>query len=75
MNNRLKVRIRGWTDRHRAALKQFFDVAKQAKLTLYSSDAAWQKIIPLTKIDDETPRKHPHQNYCAGNIKQWCEAE
>ncbi|MGZ5007011.1 MAG: ABC transporter substrate-binding protein [Methylobacter sp.] len=64
-----------WADRHQQALKQFLDAAKQAKQTLCSSDAAWQKIIPLTKIDDETTRKHLHQNYCAGNIEHWGEAE
>ncbi len=64
-----------WAERHREALQQFLDAAKQAKQTLCSSDAVWQKIIPLTKIDDETTRKHLHQNYCAGNIEHWGEAE
>ncbi|WP_333874221.1 ABC transporter substrate-binding protein [Methylobacter sp.] len=64
-----------WADRHQQALKQFLDAGRQAKQTLCSSDAAWQKIIPLTKIDDETTRKHLHQNYCAGNIEHWGEAE
>ncbi len=64
-----------WADLHQQALKQFLDAGKQAKQTLCSSNAAWQKIIPLTKIDDETTRKHLHQNYCAGNIEHWGEAE
>ncbi|MGZ5017891.1 MAG: ABC transporter substrate-binding protein [Methylobacter sp.] len=64
-----------WADRHQQALNQFLDAAKQAKQMLCSSDAAWQKIIPLTKIDNETTRKHLHQNYCAGNIEHWGEAE
>jgi NitT/TauT family transport system substrate-binding protein len=64
-----------WADQHQQALKQFFDAAKQARQTLCSSDSAWQKIIPLTKIDDDATRKHLHQNYCAGNIEHWGEAE
>lgn len=64
-----------WADQHKQAVKQFVDAGKQAKQTLCSSDAAWQKIIPLTKIDDEKTLKHLRQNYCAGNIEHWGEAE
>lgn len=64
-----------WADRHQQALRQFLDAAKQAKQTLCSSDAAWQKIIPLTQTDNETTRKHLRQNYCAGNIEHWGESE
>jgi len=64
-----------WADQHSQSLKQFFDAGKQARKTLCSTDAAWQKIIPLTKIDDELTQKHLRQSYCAGNIDQWGEAE
>jgi len=64
-----------WADQHKQALRQFLEAGKQAKQTLCGSDTAWQKIIPLTKIDDETARKHLRQNYCAGNIEHWGEAE
>lgn len=64
-----------WADQHSQPLKQFFDAGKQARQTLCSTDAAWQKIIPLTKIDDELTQKHLRQSYCAGNIDQWGEAE
>ena len=36
-----------------------------------NSDVTWQKTAPLTKVDDETTRKHLRQNYCAGNIEYW----
>lgn len=65
----------GWADQHSQPLKQFFDASKQARQTLCSSDGAWQKVIPLTKIDDELTQKHLRQSYCAGNIDQWGEAE
>ncbi|MDI1277701.1 ABC transporter substrate-binding protein [Methylobacter sp.] len=64
-----------WANQHKQAVKQFLDAGKQAKQTLCSSDTAWQKIIPLTKIDDEKTQKHLRQNYCAGNIEHWGEAE
>lgn len=64
-----------WADQHSQSLKQFFDAGKQARQTLCSTDAAWQKIIPLTKIDDELTQKHLRQSYCAGNIEHWGEAE
>jgi NitT/TauT family transport system substrate-binding protein len=64
-----------WAEQHRQALKQFLEAGKQARQTLCGSDTAWQKIIPLTKIDDETTLKHLRQNYCAGNIEQWGQAE
>ncbi|PPD47147.1 MAG: ABC transporter substrate-binding protein, partial [Methylobacter sp.] len=64
-----------WADQHSQPLKQFFDAGKQARQTLCSSNAAWQKIIPLTKVDDDLTQKHLRQSYCAGNIDQWGEAE
>jgi NitT/TauT family transport system substrate-binding protein len=64
-----------WADQHKQAFRQFLDAGKQAKQTLCSSDAEWQKIIPLTKIDDEKTLKHLRQNYCAGNIEHWGAAE
>jgi NitT/TauT family transport system substrate-binding protein len=60
-----------WADQHKEALKQFLEASKQARQTLCNSDAAWQKTIPLTKVDDEPTRKHLRQNYCAGNIEHW----
>jgi NitT/TauT family transport system substrate-binding protein len=29
----------------------------------------------LIKVDDETTQKHMRQNYCAGIIEQWGDAE
>ncbi|MDP3333287.1 MAG: transporter substrate-binding domain-containing protein [Methylococcaceae bacterium] len=64
-----------WADQHSQLLKQFFDAGKQARQTLCSSDAAWQKIRPLTKVEDDLSQKHLRQSYCAGNIEHWGEAE
>jgi NitT/TauT family transport system substrate-binding protein len=64
-----------WADQHKQALKQFLEASIQARKTLCSSDTAWQKITPLTKVDDEATQKHLRQSYCSGNIKHWGEAE
>lgn len=64
-----------WADQHSQSLKQFFDAGKQARQTLCSTDAAWQKIRPLTKVEDDLTQKHLRQSYCAGNIEHWGEAE
>ena len=64
-----------WADQHKQAVMEFLAAGKQARQTLCSSESAWQKIIPLTKVDDQTTQKHLRQNYCAGNIEHWGEAE
>jgi len=64
-----------WADKNTPALEQFFDASKQARQTLCSSDDAWRKIRPLTKVDDDLTQKHLRQSYCAGNIEHWGEAE
>ncbi|MFI3184373.1 MAG: transporter substrate-binding domain-containing protein [Methylococcaceae bacterium] len=64
-----------WANQHKQALKQFLETSKQARQTLCSSDSAWQHIIPLTKVGDQIIQKHLRQNYCAGNIEHWGDAE
>lgn len=66
---------RSWADQHKQAVKQFLEVSKQARQTVCISDDAWQKIRPLIKVDDKTAQKHMRQNYCAGIIEHWGEAE
>ena len=65
----------GWADQHKAALKQFFAASKQAKQTLCSSDTAWQKVIPLTKVEGEAIQKRLRQGYCSGAIEHWGDTE
>ncbi|UOA07022.1 MULTISPECIES: ABC transporter substrate-binding protein [Methylobacter] len=64
-----------WADQHKPAVRQFIELGKQARQTLCSVDAAWQKILPLTKVVDEKIQKHLRQNYCTGNVEQWGEAQ
>ena len=64
-----------WAAQHKAALNSFFDAAKQAKNRLCTSDAAWQKIIPLTQTEDLPTQTKLRQRYCEGGIAQWGEKE
>ncbi len=64
-----------WANAHKEALKHFFNASKQAKNQLCNSDAAWQKIIPLTKVDDLASQLPLRKRYCEGEIKHWGLAE
>jgi len=64
-----------WADQHKAALKQFFAASKQAKQTLCSSDDAWKKVIPLTKVEGEAIQTRLRQGYCSGAIEHWGNTE
>lgn len=64
-----------WANEHKQALNSFFSAGKQAKNQLCTSDAAWQKIIPLTKAEDAPTQKQLRQRYCEGGIEHWGEAE
>ena len=64
-----------WAEKHKQAIDNFFKANKQAKNRLCTSDAAWQKIIPLTHTDDLPTQTLLRQRYCEGGIVQWGEKE
>ena len=64
-----------WAEQHKSALNSFFNAAKQAKNRLCTSDADWQKIIPLTQAEDLPTQAKLRQRYCEGGISQWGEKE
>lgn len=64
-----------WANEHKQAVDSFFNAGKQAKNQLCTSDAAWQKIIPLTKAEAIPTQTKLRQRYCAGDIGHWGEAE
>ncbi|MGZ5077273.1 MAG: ABC transporter substrate-binding protein, partial [Methylobacter sp.] len=64
-----------WANGHKQALSSFFKASKQAKNQLCTSDAAWQKVIPLTKADDLPTQAKLRQRYCEGNIDHWGKPE
>ncbi|MDO9269062.1 MAG: ABC transporter substrate-binding protein [Methylobacter sp.] len=64
-----------WANSHKQALNNFFKASKQAKNQLCTADAAWQKIAPLTKVDDLPTQAKLRQRYCEGNIEHWGKQE
>ncbi|MGZ4954833.1 MAG: ABC transporter substrate-binding protein [Methylobacter sp.] len=64
-----------WASSHKQALNNFFKASKQAKNQLCTSDAAWQKIVPLTKVDDVPTQTKLRQRYCEGGIEHWGKQE
>ena len=64
-----------WAEKHEQAIDNFFKASKQAKNRLCTSDDAWQKIIPLTHVDDLPTQTLLRQRYCEGGIEQWGEKE
>jgi NitT/TauT family transport system substrate-binding protein len=64
-----------WADQHRHAVIHFFNASKIARENLCNSDAAWQKILPLTQTDEVATQKKLRQRYCEGRIDQWGEPQ
>jgi NitT/TauT family transport system substrate-binding protein len=64
-----------WANAHKQAVNSFFEAGKQAKKRLCTSDADWQKIIPLTQADDLPTQTKLRQRYCEGNIDHWGKQE
>jgi len=60
-----------WADQHKAAFKQFLSLGKQAHDTLCSSDAEWQKIVPLTDATSPKEQQKLRERYCQGRVEQW----
>ncbi|PKD39118.1 ABC transporter substrate-binding protein [Methylomonas sp. Kb3] len=60
-----------WADQHKAAFKQFLSLGKQAHDTLCSSDAEWQKILPLTDATSPKEQQKLRERYCQGRVEQW----
>lgn len=64
-----------WANDHKQAVNSFFNTGMQAKNQLCKSDAAWQKVIPLTKAEDAPTQTKLRQRYCEGGIEHWGEQE
>ena len=64
-----------WAESHKQAIDNFFKASKKAKNQLCSSDAVWQKVIPLTQTNDLATQTKLRQGYCEGSVEQWGEKE
>lgn len=64
-----------WAVSHKNAVNAFLKASQRAKDQICTSDAVWQKIIPLTQAEDAPTQNKMRQRYCEGQIKQWGEQE
>ncbi|BBL56834.1 ABC transporter substrate-binding protein [Methylomonas koyamae] len=64
-----------WAEQHKAALKQFFELSRQARDSLCSNDAEWAKILPLTEAGSPAEQEKLRAGYCKGRIEQWTPAQ
>ncbi|MDD1606054.1 MAG: transporter substrate-binding domain-containing protein, partial [Methylococcaceae bacterium] len=46
-----------WGLSHKPVVASFFKASSQAKKSICTDDAAWQKVIPLTKVEDAATQK------------------
>jgi NitT/TauT family transport system substrate-binding protein len=66
---------RSWALRHKQAVNDFLKAGNAAQKRLCGIDAAWQKVIPLTKAEDLPTQNKLRQRYCEGGIEHWGEPE
>lgn len=64
-----------WALSHRNAIDSFLAASKHAKDQICTSDAVWQKVIPLTQAEDVPTQNKLRQRYCEGQIKHWGKPE
>jgi NitT/TauT family transport system substrate-binding protein len=64
-----------WANEHKQAVNSFFSTSSQAKNRLCTSDATWQKIIPLTQENDAATLAKLRQRYCEGGVEHWGQPE
>jgi NitT/TauT family transport system substrate-binding protein len=64
-----------WAMNHRKVVNDFLAASQQAQNRLCTSDAAWQKVIPLTQAKDTPTQNTLRQRYCEGRIEQWGEPQ
>lgn len=60
-----------WAQKHKQAVDHFLKAGLLAKKTLCTSDAAWQKALPLTQAEDVETQNKLRQRYCEGAIEHW----
>lgn len=64
-----------WAASHQSAVANFFKASSQAKKSLCTDDSVWQKIIPLTKVDEAATQNLLRKRYCEGGVEQWGDKE
>ncbi len=60
-----------WAVANTPALDAFRQASAEARQLLCNSDAAWNKIAPLTQEQEPKLQAALHKEYCAGLVKHW----
>lgn len=64
-----------WAESHAKALEGFLKAAAEARQRLCASDAIWREVVPLTQETDVKVQAALRQQYCAGRVTAFGEAE
>jgi len=64
-----------WASSHSSAVANFFKASSLAKKSLCTDDTVWQKVIPLTKVDEAATQTLLRKRYCEGGVDQWGDKE
>lgn len=64
-----------WANENKEIVTAFFQTAKKSKELLCTNDAAWKKIIPLTRAKQESTQIILRKRYCEGRIRSWGKEE
>ncbi len=60
-----------WANTHSQILHHFFDETVKAKKQLCNDEKTWEKIVPLTKVNDKPTLNQLRSRYCQGQIQNW----
>ena len=64
-----------WAQEHPLTISTFIKASRQAKTEICRSESVWQRIIPLTRVEEKATQDRLRQCYCEGEVKQWGKPE
>jgi NitT/TauT family transport system substrate-binding protein len=66
---------RQWAENHTGILGAFISTSQTAKNNLCTDDAIWQRVVPLTAVEDSATQTLLRQQYCQGRVTTWGQHE
>ena len=64
-----------WAHRNSSNLNNFLAASRDAANLLCTSDKHWNRILPLTRTDDQSTQQLLRSNYCKGRVSVFTEKE
>ncbi len=64
-----------WAAAHKSGLNAYLQASLKAKHLLCTSNADWQKIVPITQSTDKAEQDKLRQRYCEGEVQHWDNAK